>query len=109
MIRKRLLIHNAVAYEMTSFNADRKKTYGEGIELNFVRFQAVRVMADGAYGKQTSDNLTLYFDCELSEPKGFIPKPDMKVVFENREYFITSVTPCYSVNKEPCHYEVSLV
>lgn len=108
MIDKSLMVHSCVVYTPEGLNADRKPTYDEGITLSNVRITHADSIVMGSVGIQTADTMTLWFDCSVSYPIGFVPVAKQKVIFNEKEYFIQSVKPSYALSDTVEFYKAVL-
>lgn len=107
-ISKGFLIHSAEIFEIEKLDSDRKPIYKDSVLLSNIWIDSTDSQSEGSNGKQPSGNATLFFDCLNSEPKDFLFKKNMKVIFEEKEYFVQSIKSCYGLNGLE-HYEVGLV
>lgn len=108
MIDKSLMVHSCTVYTPEGSTADRKPIYDEGLTLTHVRISHTNGFVVGSNGLQTSDTMTLWFDCSVSYPSNFIPVEKQKVVFNNKEYFIESVKPSYALSDSVEFYKAVL-
>lgn len=106
-ISKRMLSCSATMYTEQEMDEDRNVVWSDPIELSQIFVTVSEGTTNTSDGKETADNMTLFYDCWNSLPKGLTFKPGAKIVFEEREYFINRVTPCYSDGLH--HYEIGLV
>lgn len=106
-ISKRMLSCSATMYTEQETDEDRNVVWSEPIELTNIYLSVSEGTSNTSDGKETSDNMTLIYDCWNSLPRGLIFKQGAKVVFEDREYFINRISPCYADGLH--HYEIGLV
>lgn len=108
MISKKLLCHSIIAKKKTGIDADRNETF-ELFEIDNVRISTTRARNKDSYGFTSSDNLVLISDNNSTRPIDFVPIVGMKILFEEREYTINSVKPCYGLSNKIHHYVSGLV
>lgn len=106
-ISKRLLVCAATACRADGTDADRNPQWSDPVELKKVWITRTLAQGRGTAGVQAADTMTLFFDCENSEPSGFVPERNMRITYGGTDYYVESVTPC------PCpagihHYEATL-
>lgn len=102
-----MLIHNATVYFIEGMDADRNPIYSEGIELSNVWFNITKNYKTGNQGEEIADSGMMFFDASKSIPSDFIPSDTMKIVFDNAEYFVSSITKCTD-SKGIHHFEIGL-
>lgn len=103
-ISKTMLIHSAIAYPIIRMNADRQPVFDTPIELKNIWIDFTDSQVKSINGKQSSDSGTLFFDCLNSEPKGFEPVKNMKIVFDGQTLTVNSIRKCYGFDGLE-HYE----
>ena len=108
MISSDLLCMSCTARKVTGVDANRQKTY-EDTELSKVRITATKKWVVSSTGTEAQDNLTLYFDCSESLPKGFIIENGMSVIWNGNTYTLNGVSPCYGIGDAPEFYKGYLV
>lgn len=106
-----LLIHQVEYHEYLG-NDGYDDTYAPPVVVEKVRVQPVKSGAQPtgeSNRERPSGTLMLFYDCEKSSPHVDF-KVDSKVVFEGKNYTVTSVTPVYAFDPDrPHHIEVRLV
>lgn len=108
-IPKRLLVHTCTYKEPTGYGRDGGATYGTPSSLTFVRLEPVLATAKSDIGETKDDRLTLYYAVGVSSP-AITPKEGALVTWNNADYTIRSVQPCYTQNTgDVHHYEAALV
>ena len=106
-ISKRMLKCSALYYSTAELNEDGFVIYEEPITLSSIYVTTTRGASETSRGKESNDVMMLYYDCYNSSPSNIVWKLGDKIVFDNYEYFINSITPCYA---DGCHhYEIGLV
>lgn len=107
-IPRRVLCHTATLYPFTSVDEYNNVTYGEAVNLSYVRFQATRQTALTAMGEARDDRLVMFYDCANSLPAGIVPKEMDKLVFANSPFIVRTVNAEYAMDASVHHYEVML-
>lgn len=103
-ISKAMLIHSATVQTVVRINADRVPVLSAPEELNHIWIDFTDSQNNGINGKQTADSGIFLFDCVNSEPKGFVPKIGMRLLWGKVNLTINSVKPCSGL-KGLEHYE----
>jgi len=106
-ISKEMLPHSVKCYKVIGRTSDRKPTYGDSVTLSNVWFNETIGMNEGSNGKTSSDSAILFYDILNSNPSDFEFEKDMKIVFDERSFFVKSIHSCYGLNGLE-HFEVSL-
>ena len=111
MIGRHLLIHSCTVQEVSGLNRDGGAEYAEKILLEHVRIVPAYSVRRGTVGEEKDDKLLLFIDGVTSTPRGFIPKIDSAVSWQEQRYTVRAVTPCYTAGRSSRvhHWEVSLV
>lgn len=102
-----MLTCSAMYYAEEEMDEDRNVVWSDPVELSKIFLTVSDGTSNSSDGKTTSDNMTMFYDVYNSIPKGLTFKLGAKVVFDNREYFINRITPCYADGLH--HYEIGLV
>lgn len=106
-ISLRMLTCSATLYTEQSKDADRNIVWSEPVELSKIYLTVTDGTTNTSDGKEPSDNMTMFYDCQNSLPHGLTFKNGSKVVFNDRDYFINGITPCYADGLH--HYEIGLI
>ena len=109
MIDEDLLIHSATAEKLSGYDADRNPKVSDTYTLSKIRIVTTEAERNSTNGMEKSDSMTLYFDCSISSPSGFIPEEGMKVIWNEKVYTIRSVKPSYALSNSPEFYRCELV
>lgn len=110
-----LLVHNCILKKPTGLDRNRNPIYSQ-IILKQVRIGAAFQSIRGAYGETKSDSLTLFIDAKNTiyetvdgkETKKNIPIEKDVIEWQGQSFTVRSVTPCYTHDEEPHHWEVIL-
>jgi len=84
---------------------DRNPVYTE-VELTKVYITATLGTRNGTAGAESNDTMQLFYDCYNSLPKGLTFHKGDKVIFNEMEFFINTITPNYSNGLQ--FYEIGL-
>lgn len=109
MITPDLLVHSATVYTAQGMDADRNTVWDAGVELSMVRITASRAHTLTDKGFVRQDKAVLFFDCEYSQPAGFVPKEGQRVNWNDKDYTIREVTSAYALDNSVEFYKVALV
>ena len=109
MISRDLLVHTATVYTAQSIDADRKTIWSSGVELSRVRVTASRAHTLTDKGFIRQDRAVLFFDCEHSQPVGFIPKEGQRIDWNGERYTVREVTRAYVLDNRIEFYKAALV
>ena len=114
-IPKHLLVHSCVLKKPTGLDRNRTPIYAQTI-LKQVRIGAKLQSIRGAYGEIKGDSLTLFIetknscyenaDGEVVERK--LPTEKDVVEWQGQVFTVRSITPCYTQDDAPHHWEVTL-
>lgn len=108
-IPARLLIHSCTYSAPASNDRDGNATYGEAVTLSNVRFEPIKAALKSDVGETKDDKLTMFYAPYISTPQ-IVPEPLARVSWNNVNYTVRSVQPCYTYGDAAVHhYEVALV
>ena len=113
-IPKHLLIHSVVLKQQKGVDRNRNPVYEESWLCN-VRVGVTRRVQTGQHGVIRADTMTLFVDVLNSKrmqngqrmPLVLLQENDA-VIFEEKEYTVKGVTPCYGASGKASHYEAAL-
>lgn len=109
MISKQLLCHSCKV-ETLELDEDREETVTETFDLSTIRIHRELNKVADSNGFTVVMNATLWFDCDLSEPKGFVPKLNQKVTAEDGSvWYVKGIKPNYRTSDKIEFYEAVLV
>lgn len=111
----RLLVHDCVLKRKTGIDRNRNPTYTETV-LKRVRIGATFQTIRGNIGETKADTLTLFIDATNTQYEtttgeataAIIPIETDAITWEDKDYTVRSVTPCYAQGSTPHHWEVTL-
>lgn len=106
MISNNMLTCSATLYKRFGVDEDRNPTYSEPVELTKIYVVSTQAVSYGQKGAEPNDVMTLYYDCFNSLPRGLTFIKGDKIVFNDTEYFINSISPFYSNGLD--HFEIGL-
>lgn len=115
-IKKQLLIHSVVLKIKTDEDRDRNAIYTE-YNVDYVRVVPYLSVTKGDVGAVKADTMTLFIDSELSVfsdntnviTELFVPKEGDVIVFEEKEYTVKNITPCYTkAGGNVHHWEIGM-
>lgn len=114
-IPARLLVHECVLKHKTGVDRNRNPTYTETV-LKRVRIGATFQTLRGNIGETKADTLTLFidaantqFETAAGEPtEAIIPIETDAITWNDKDYTVRSVTPCYTQGAAPHHWEITL-
>lgn len=115
-IKKSLLIHSVILKVKSGEDRDRNATY-VNYNVNYVRVVPYLSVTKGDVGATKADTMTLFIDEELSvfsDEEGllveaFVPEEGDVIVFEDKEYVVKSITPCYTkASRNVHHWEIGM-
>lgn len=110
-----LLPHSVLLKHIVSFDRERNPTYQE-TTIHNVRIAATWGISNDQAGMVRTDTLNLFIDCIYSkyettegvETEAVIPVINDCITWQNKDYTVKSVSPCYADSKAIHHYEVTL-
>lgn len=105
-ISSRMLCCSVSLFTEKTLDEDRNEVWEEPIVLERVYVTQTNAQNKGSNGFESNDSMTLYYDCNVSSPLNITFKKGQKVVFNDLEYYVNSITPCYSDGLH--HYEIGL-
>lgn len=108
MITPDLLVHSTTVYTAQGMDADRNTVWDAGVELSMVRITASRAHTLTDKGFVRQDKAVLFFDCEYSQPAGFVPKEGQRVNWNGKDYSIREVTSAYALDNSVEFYKAAL-
>lgn len=114
-IPPKLLVHSCTLKKQTGLDRNRNPTYTETV-LKRVRIGATFQTIRGNIGETKADTLTLYIDAENTQFEttageqvaAVIPTENDAIEWQEQNFTVRSVTPCYAQGSTPHHWEVTL-
>lgn len=103
-----MLNNTAVLFKQNGFDEDRNPVESDGFTLSKIYCVSTQSVRDGNNGKESGDSMTLFFDVYVSEPKGTVFNMGDRIIFDNVDYRINSISPYYNQNGLH-HYEIGLI
>lgn len=110
-----LLVHNCILKKQIGIDRNRNPIYSQ-IILKQVRIGATFQSIRGTYGETKTDSLTLFIDAkntlyetvdgEAVEKK--LPEEKDVIEWQSKTFTVRGVTPCYTHDEQPHHWEVTL-
>ena len=111
----KLLVHSCTLKKQAGLDRNRNPTYTETV-LKRVRIGATFQTVRGSIGETKADTLTLFIDAkntryettsgEATERK--LPAEKDVIEWQGQTFTVRSVTPCYTQDSTPHHWEVTL-
>lgn len=114
-IAKKLLVHNCTLKKPAGLDRNRNPIYSETV-LKRVRIGATFQTKRGNVGETKADTLTLFIDAVNTRYENaagetvaqVLPAENDAIEWENKNFTVRSVTPCYTQDETPHHWEVTL-
>ena len=114
-IPTRLLVHDCVLKRKTGIDRNRNPTYSETV-LKRVRIGATFQTIRGNIGETKADTMTLIIDAKNTryetvageQAATVIPSENDAIEWQEQNFTVRSVTPCYTQGAAPHHWEVTL-
>lgn len=106
-IPRRLLPHSARLDRYTG-TGKSGPVYGESVDLEHVRFEAVKQNAMSNLGDAKADRFTLFIDMKNTSPQGIIPSIKDRVVFRGEGLIVRTVQILFGSTVEAHHCEARL-
>ncbi len=114
-IPTRFLVHNCILKKSIKQNRDRNTVYSQTV-LKQVRIGATFQSVRGAYGEVKTDTLTLLIDYKNTiyetmngdKTEKSLPEEKDVIEWQGKSFTVRGVTPCYTKDDTPHHWEVTL-
>lgn len=107
-IPRRLLVHSATLSPYTG-TVNGVKTYGEPVDLKFVRFEPVKQSNMGTNGESKADRFVMIYDSRNSTPTGASFFVNDKITFAGFDLTVRKVAFGIDDTSNVHHQEVTLV
>ena len=114
-IAKKLLVHTCTLKKPAGLDRDRNPTFSETV-LKRVRIGATFQTIRGNVGETKADTMTLVIDAKNTryetaageQTAAVIPAENDAIEWQEQNFTVQSVTPCYAQGSTPHHWEVTL-
>lgn len=111
----KLLVHSCTLKKQTGLDRNRNPTYTETV-LKRVRIGATFQTLRGSIGETKADTMTLIIDAKNTryetvageQAATVIPSENDAIEWQEQNFTVRSVTPCYTQGAAPHHWEVTL-
>ena len=111
----KLLVHSCTLKKQTGLDRNRNPTYTETV-LKRVRIGATFQTLRGNIGETKADTITLIIDAKNTcyetaageQTAAVIPAENDAIEWQEQNFTVRSVTPCYAQGSTPHHWEITL-